>query len=102
LTDDFYVVDLADTNIVLGVQWLYSLGDITTNYKVMRMEFRDAEGRRVVLRGMTTEPPRIVSAQRMEAILRHRDTTWASRSVWSPHRRLRRVVNTIIWTYKSY
>jgi hypothetical protein len=26
LTDDFYVVDLADTHVVLGVQWLYSLG----------------------------------------------------------------------------
>jgi hypothetical protein len=26
LTNLFYVVDLADTNIVLGVQWLQSLG----------------------------------------------------------------------------
>jgi hypothetical protein len=33
LTDDFYVMDLADTHVVLGVQWLYSLGDIHMNYQ---------------------------------------------------------------------
>jgi hypothetical protein len=70
LTDDFYVVDLADTNIVLGIRWLYSLGDIKMNYQIMRMEFRDKEGRRVVLRGMNTDPPRIVTTKRMEAALR--------------------------------
>jgi hypothetical protein len=32
LTNEFYVVDLVDTNVVLGVQWLYSLGDINMNY----------------------------------------------------------------------
>jgi predicted aspartyl protease len=39
LTDEFYVIDLADTHVVLGVQWLYSLGDIHMNYQDMRMEF---------------------------------------------------------------
>jgi hypothetical protein len=39
LTDDFHVVDLVDTHMVLGVQWLNSLGDICMNYKDMRMEF---------------------------------------------------------------
>jgi hypothetical protein len=78
LTNDFYVVDLEDTNIVLGIQWIYSLGDINMNYKIMRMEFKDEEGRRFVLRGMTTYLPMIVSAKRMEAILRHKDTAWAT------------------------
>jgi hypothetical protein len=32
LTDTFYVVDLSDTDAVLGVQWLYSLGEIGFNY----------------------------------------------------------------------
>jgi hypothetical protein len=32
LIDDFYLVDLANTNMVLAVQWLYSLGDFKTNY----------------------------------------------------------------------
>jgi hypothetical protein len=78
LTNDFYVVDLEDTNIVLGIQWIYSLGDINMNYKIMRMEFKDEEGRRFVLRGMTTYLPMIVSTKRMEAILRHKDTAWAT------------------------
>jgi hypothetical protein len=44
LTNDFYVIDLSDTHVVLGVQWLYSLGDIRMNYWDMRMEFEDKGG----------------------------------------------------------
>jgi hypothetical protein len=32
LIDTFYVVDLSDTDAVLGVHWLYSLGEIGLNY----------------------------------------------------------------------
>ena len=53
LTQDFYVMDLPDTNIILGVQWLSMLGPITTNYKTMEMSFTDESGRKVVLRGMS-------------------------------------------------
>jgi hypothetical protein len=56
------------------------------NYQIMRMEFRDKEGRRVVLRGMNTDPPRIVSAKRMEAALRHRNTAWAAECVITPQK----------------
>jgi hypothetical protein len=45
------------------------------NYKIMRIKFRDEEGRRVVLRGMTTNLLSIVSSKKMEVILRHRNTT---------------------------
>jgi hypothetical protein len=31
LVQDVYVMDLPDTNIILGVQWLGTLGPITTN-----------------------------------------------------------------------
>jgi hypothetical protein len=44
LTNYFYVVKLADTNVVLGVQWLYSLGEFKMNYQEMRMEFVDTRG----------------------------------------------------------
>lgn len=27
VTNDFYVVDIGDTNAIMGVQWLYSLGE---------------------------------------------------------------------------
>ena len=39
LADDFFVVDVPDTNVVLGVQWLYSIGKYFTDYKTMEMEF---------------------------------------------------------------
>ena len=71
LTNDFFVVDVPDTNVVLGVQWLYSIGKYSTDYRTMEMEFQGPDGRRVVLRGMKTYPAKVVSSQRMEAVLRH-------------------------------
>jgi hypothetical protein len=42
-------MDLPDTNIILGVQWLSMLGPITTNYKTMEMSFIEENGKNVVL-----------------------------------------------------
>jgi len=66
VTDDFYEVELQDTNVILGVQWLVSIGRHTVNYKAMELEFKAADGRKVVLRGMSNDAPRIVSTKRME------------------------------------
>jgi bacteriorhodopsin len=41
----FYVVGLANTYVVLGVQWLITLGKISTNYQTLEMGFRDSEGK---------------------------------------------------------
>ena len=57
LTTNFYVVDLSDTDLVLGAQCLYSLGEIGFNYQTLTMSFRDASGSRVVLRGMSIGAP---------------------------------------------
>jgi hypothetical protein len=65
LVQDVYVMDLPDTNIILGVQWLSTLGPITTNYKTMEMSFVEEGGRKVVLRGMTGNSARVVTAKRM-------------------------------------
>jgi hypothetical protein len=54
LVQDVYVMDLPNTNIILGVQWLSTLGPITTNYKTMEMSFVEevfGRTRKVVLRG---------------------------------------------------
>jgi hypothetical protein len=64
VTDDFYIVDLQDTNVILGVQWLVSIGKHLVDYQAMEMEFKAADGRKVVLRGMSNDAPRIVSAKR--------------------------------------
>jgi hypothetical protein len=39
--DTFYVVDLSNTYVVLGVQWMITLGKITTNYQTLEMGFKD-------------------------------------------------------------
>jgi hypothetical protein len=75
--NSFYVVNVPDTNIVLGVQWLYSIGKYTTNYQTMEMEFQDSDGKRVVLRGMHTYPPKVVSSQKMEVVFRQGVIDWA-------------------------
>ena len=41
MVDSFYVVNVGYTNLVLGVQWLYSIGKYTTDYRTMEMESRD-------------------------------------------------------------
>jgi hypothetical protein len=79
LIQDFYVVDIPDTNIILGVQWLSTLGPITTNYKTMEMSFTTEEGKRVTLKGMTGESPRVVTAKKMHAIFRHEEVAYATK-----------------------
>jgi hypothetical protein len=78
MRDTFYVVDLFDTDVVLGVQWLITLGKISTNYQTLEMGFRDSEGKRIVLRGMSTGAPRTVSAKRMERIFRHGEVAYVA------------------------
>jgi hypothetical protein len=51
--DTFYVVDLSDTDVVLGVHWMIALEKITTNYQTLEMGFRDRDGKKVVLRVMS-------------------------------------------------
>ena len=40
MTDSFYVVDVSDTHVVLGIQWLYSIGKYTRDYREMEMAFQ--------------------------------------------------------------
>jgi hypothetical protein len=79
LINEFYIMDLADIHVVLGVEWLYPLGDIQMNYKDMRMEFQDNYGQQVVLRGMSTSAPRIVSNQHMKSLFRHGDVAYTTK-----------------------
>jgi hypothetical protein len=68
--DTFYVVDLSDIDVALGVQWLI------TNYQTLEMGFKDNDGKRIVLRGMSTRAPRTVSSRRMERIFRHGEVSY--------------------------
>jgi hypothetical protein len=76
--DTFYVVDLSDTNVVLGVQWLITLGKIATNYQTLEMGFKDCEGKRIVSRGMSTRAPRTTSAKKKERIFKHGEVAYVA------------------------
>ena len=79
MKDNFYVVNVADTNMVLGVQWLYSIGEHSMNYKIPQISFKDVEGKPVVLKGMNTYQRQVISASSMRSILRHGDIEWATK-----------------------
>jgi hypothetical protein len=49
---DFFVLPVAACQVVLGVQWLETLGPIKTDYKKLRMSFKQS-GRTHVLHGIT-------------------------------------------------
>jgi hypothetical protein len=86
MRDTFYVVKLSNTDVVLGVQWLITLGKISTNYQTLEMGFRDSEGKKVVLRGMSTGAPRTVSAKRMERIFKHGEVAYIAECVITTRR----------------
>jgi len=50
---DLHVLPLCDANVVLGVQWLWSLGPILTDYTTLSMKFMH-EGRTIELKGDDT------------------------------------------------
>lgn len=78
VTNDFFVVDVTDANVVLGCQWLYYIGKYTTDQQDMEMEFNDpVDGRRVVLRAMHKYLPKLVSSNHMEAVLKRGGIEWA-------------------------
>lgn len=41
LIDHFFVVDIPDTNVILGVQWLITLGKVTIYWEALQMEWVD-------------------------------------------------------------
>ena len=90
MVDDFYVVDVPDTSIVLGVQWLYSIGKYSTNYQTLEMEFLAPDGKRVVLRGMPNEAPRSATAKGMTTIFKHEDKTCTRKCPTPTHKTSRK------------
>jgi len=49
VTNHFFVVDVPDTNVVMGVIFfVYSLGRVTTDWRKLEMEFMGLDGMLVV------------------------------------------------------
>ena len=58
--DNFYVVNVVDTNMVLGVQWMYSIGEHSVKYQIPQISFKDSEGKPVVLKGINIYPNQVI------------------------------------------
>lgn len=81
LKDDFFVVSIGGTDdVVLGIQWLWYLREITLNLQTMKLKFM-SQGRRVLLQGMSNRGPRIVSLNKMEQLIRHDQVGWAAECI---------------------
>ena len=55
MKDEFYIVKLAEINVVLRVQWFRTLRPIATDYPTMEMGFNTSKVMRVILRGISNE-----------------------------------------------
>jgi len=62
-------VPMDGTDVVLGVQWLQSLGTIAFNFQELFMKFY-LGGKEVELRGITGKPGKIISSYGMTKILK--------------------------------
>ena len=67
------MVDVDDTNVVLGVQWLYYIGENSVNYQIPEMKFQDSTGVLRVVRGQHTYQKQVVNCNSMRSILRNGD-----------------------------
>ena len=71
LVDHFFVVDILDTNVILGVQWLITLRKVTTNWEALQMEWVEKKsGENQIIKGMHTYPSHKISTQKIEMDLR--------------------------------
>lgn len=77
IKDKFYVVKLGDIDVILGTQWLHSLGDVNINFQKLEISF-EQNGERVLLQGLSNGSPRVVLAKKMEKILRHNQVEWVA------------------------
>lgn len=73
LMDDFYVVELIDTNVVLVVKWLITIERHWKDYNSMEMEWVTPKAKRVWLKGITTRASKFVKTKNMEVIFHGED-----------------------------
>ena len=64
VTEDFFIVDLVDMEVILGIQWMETLDEYTQSFKRMDFTFV-VDRKKVVLRGMANEGPKEVFAHWM-------------------------------------
>jgi hypothetical protein len=69
LKSHMFAIDMGGCDIVLGEDWLRTLGPILMDFKELTMQI-DQEGHHYKFQGITASSPEIISSHRMEKILK--------------------------------
>jgi hypothetical protein len=69
LKSHMFAIDMGGCDIVLGVDWIRTLGPILMDFKDLTMQF-DQEGHQYKFQGITAGSPEIISSHRMEKLLK--------------------------------
>jgi hypothetical protein len=69
LKSHMFAIDMGDCDIVMGADWLRTLGHILMDFKELTMQF-DQEGHQYKFQGITAGSPEIISSHRMEKLLK--------------------------------
>jgi hypothetical protein len=69
LKSHMFVIDMGGCEIVLGVEWLHTLGPITMEFKALTMQFQQ-EGQQYKFQGIIAVFLEIISSHRMEKLLK--------------------------------
>ena len=69
LDTPMYAISMGAADIVLGVQWLTTLGTIEMNFQELFMRFQ-SQGKVVELRGLKAKFPQLVSSHQMQKLLK--------------------------------
>jgi hypothetical protein len=69
LKSDMFSIDMGGCDIVLGVEWLRTLGPILMDFQNLTMQF-DQGGHKHKFQGITAGSPEIISSHRMEKLLK--------------------------------
>jgi hypothetical protein len=69
LKSHMFSIDMGSCDIVLGANWLRTLGPIFMDFKELTMQF-DQEGHQYKFQGITVGSPEIISFHRMEMLLK--------------------------------
>jgi hypothetical protein len=69
LKSHMFSIDMGGCDIVMGADWLRTLGPILMDFKSLTMKF-DQEGHQYKSQGITVGSPNIISSHRMEKLLK--------------------------------
>jgi hypothetical protein len=69
LKSHMFAIDMGSCDIVLGAEWLRTLGPILMDFKELTMQF-DQEGQQYKFQGIIVSSPEIISSHRMEKLLK--------------------------------